>query len=448
MFRSLSIRLILSVVLLVLWQGGLQTYAQDARTDVLRLNVYFQRGISEFDPAFRDNGIHLQNFRDALEARLREGCTVDAVLLRGSASPEGASMDNRSLAEARSHALDRWFADSLGLMGGTLYHREAVGEDWEGLARIIRSLDANESPWRDDALDIIEHTPEWVTEGGVVVDSRKNRLRRLEGGKVWRWLDANVFPELRAVGGSVECIISHPMPARTDTVYITNIIRDTIYIDITPPAKIEYKPVGPDYSDKRMLFAVRTNALAIPLANLGIEVPLGERWSVGADIYYPWLWRPGHRDGIDTNGVCNELMAADVELRYWFPRKDKQPAQRLLGHSIGLYAAAGQYDFERNWSGHQGEFYNVGLDYLWAIPLFEGRMHLELELGVGYIWSTSRPYDCLDQGSGLIYHRKGVTQTTTWFGPTRAQISLVVPIYVRARAKRHSGLDPESPATR
>ena len=437
MYRSLSIRLILSLVLLVLWQGGFPAYAQDARTDVLRLNVYFQRSRTEVDPAFRDNGTHLQAFRDAIEARLREGCTVDAVLLRGSASPEGNTSGNAALAEARSHALDTWFADTLGLVGSTLFHREAVGEDWEGLARIIKTLDAGEFPWRDKALDLIANTPIWVIENGEVVDSRKNRLRLLEGGKVWRWLDANVFPELRAVGVSVECIVSHPLPARTDTVYVTNIIRDTVYINITPEPSFT-APVrqGPDYSGRRMLFAVRTNALAIPLANLGVEVPLGERWSVGADIYYPWIWRPGHRDGIDTNGTCNELMAADVELRYWFPRKDKQPAQRLLGHSIGLYAAAGQYDFERNWSGHQGEFYNVGLDYLWAIPLFEGRMHLELELGVGYISSTSRPYDCLDRDSGLIYHRKGVTQTTTWFGPTRAQVSLVVPIYVRKGGKR------------
>lgn len=414
-------------------------FAQESRMDILHLNVFFQRGLSELDPEYRDNGAHMQDFREALEARLREGCSVDAVLLRGSASPEGSSMDNRNLAEARSHALDRWFADTLGLMGSTLYHRESVGEDWEGLARIIRSLDADEFPWRADALDIIEHTPEWVTKDGKVEDSRKNRLRRLDHGETWRWLAARVFPELRAVGMSVECFISHSPQARTDTVYITNTLRDTVYIDITPePSFTGSDRRIPDYSGRRMLFALRTNALAIPLANLGIEVPLGERWSLGADIYYPWLWRSGHADGIDKTGVCNELMAADVELRYWFPRKDKQPAQRLLGHSIGLYAAAGQYDFERNWSGHQGEFYNVGLDYLWAAPIFGGRMHLELELGVGYIWSLSRPYDCFEPG-GKIYQRKGVTQKTTWIGPTRAQISLVVPIYARTRSKKEGG---------
>lgn len=420
--------IILSLLLPTLGEGG-SIMAQDGRTDVLRLNVYFQRGISRIDPEFRDNGAHMQSFREVLEARLREGCAVDAILMRGSASPEGASYDNKTLANDRSHALDGWFADTLGL-SAALYHREAVGEDWEGLARIIRTLDV---PWRDEALDVIEHTPEWVTEGGKVVDSRKNRLRRVDNGKVWRWLDANVFPELRAVGVSVECIISHPMPARTDTVYVTRTVRDTVYIDITPVPTFEGPdPRIPDYENRQLRFALRTNILAVPFANAGIEIPLGRRWSIGADIYYPWIWRPGHAQGVDRDGVCNELMAADVELRYWFPRKGLQSGQRLLGHSIGVYGAAGHYDFERNWSGLQGEFYNVGLDYLYAAPIFRGRMHLEFELGLGYIWSTGRPYDCLEPG-GVLYHRPGVTKNFSWIGPTRAQFSLVVPIYTRKK---------------
>ena len=167
---------------------------------------------------------------------------------------------------------------------------------------------------------------------------------------------------------------------RTDTVYVTRVIRDTVYIPVTSSAPKERKSIGPDYSDRRMLFALRTNILAVPFANLGIEVPLGPRWSIGSDIYYPWIWRPGHSEGVDRNGVCNELMAADLELRYWFPRKDQKDGQRLLGYSIGLYGAAGQYDFERDWSGYQGEFYNAGLDFLYAIPVFRGRMRLEMEM--------------------------------------------------------------------
>ena len=221
---------------------------------------------------------------------------------------------------------------------------------------------------------------------------QEDRLRRLDGGEAWRWLDANVFPELRSAGVSVVCIDNRPAPR--DTVIVMQNVRDTVYVEVELPAPLELIPAGPEFTGRRLLFALRTNVLAIPFMNLGVEVPLGRRWSVGADVYYPWLGRPGHAGGVDMTGVCNELTAADVEVRYWFPRKDMQGGQRLLGHSIGLYGAAGYYDFERDWSGHQGEFFNVGLDYLYAAPIFRGRMHLEAELGLGYIWSTARPSDC------------------------------------------------------
>ena len=409
------LRWLLAASLLLLELGG-RSFAQDACRDTLRLDVYFSRGSTEIDPDFHDNGARMRAFRELLEERLRDGCTLGSILLRGSASPEGASSENKTIASLRAHALDVWLAETPGLHP-ELYYRE-VGEDWEGLARIVRTLDI---PWRDAALDIIGPAPGQVQE---------DRLRRLADGEAWRWLDANVFPELRSAGVSVTCIDKRPAPR--DTVILTQTVRDTVYVEVVPPAPQEPGPAGPDFSDRRMLFALRTNFLAIPLMNLGVEVPLGRRWSVGADIYYPWLGPSGHVGGVDKTGVCNEFSALDVEVRYWFPRRDMQDGQRLLGHSVGLYGAAGYYDFERDWSGHQGEFFNVGLDYLYAAPIFRGRMHLEAELGLGYIWSTARPYDCFEPG-GKIYHRKGVTKNTTWVGPTRVQLSLVFPIYARRK---------------
>lgn len=414
--KSLPVLMRLLIASLLLLVAGKWSYAQDGCRDTLRLDVFFPQGSTEIDPEFHNNGARMRAFRDFLQERLREGCTLGTVLLRGSASPEGASSENVTIAGLRAHALDTWLAGTPGL-NSERYYRE-VGEDWEGLARIVRTLD---TPWRDAVLELIGPAPDKAAE---------DRLRRLDGGEAWRWLDANVFPELRSAGVSVACIDNRPAPR--DTVIVMQTVRDTVYVEVAPPAPQEPTFAGPDFSDRRMLFALRTNILAIPFMNLGVEVPLGRRWSVGADIYYPWLGRSGHVGGVDMTGVCNEFSAADIEVRYWFPQRNMQEGRRLLGHSIGLYGAAGFYDFERDWSGHQGEFFNVGLDYLYAAPIFRGRMHLEAELGLGYIWSTARPYDCFEPG-GMIYHRKGVTQNTTWVGPTRVQLSLVFPIYTRRK---------------
>lgn len=401
------------------------------RTDTLQLQVYFRRNIATVEPGWRDNALRLRAFRDTLDAWMSQpDAVVRSVIVQTSASPEGNHRSNQKLSEARARGIESYLSDSLSLDAG-LFRYRPIGEDWESLTEAVRKLDM---PWRAEALHILEHTPEFIFKSGQIVDGRKRQLMNLRGGTVWKWLDANVFPDLRAGSGAVSCIVMRPAEPRVDTLYVMQ--RDTVYVapvvPLAQPAEAEPKPKDAWPSGRKMLFAVRTNALAIPLANVGVEVPLGERWSVGADWYYPWLWRPRHGEGLDYAGRCFELLAGDLEARYWFPRKSKKPEQRLLGHSVGVYAAGGYYDFERNWTGHQGWFYNIGVDYLFAMPIFRGRMHLEFELGIGYIYSPAQPYDTFVAGD-KAFRRKGVTQYTRWFGPTRAGVNLVVPIYVKKK---------------
>lgn len=420
--------------LLPLFFGTVAANAQPRQSDTLEMKVYFRQGESQVDPAFRENAARLAAFQADLEALLADSsAVVRYVNVRASASPEGNTATNRLLSEARARSIEHFLRESLPL-DPLLFRYHSVGEDWEALADLVRPLD---EPWRDEALEIIGHTPVWISRNGRVVDGRKRQLMLLRRGEVWRWLEREAFPELRAAGGRVRCVVYHPapeLPVRPDTVYVERAVPDTIYIekpfDAAPEGmqNVTRRRREYDLSGKKLLFALRTNALAIPLANIGLEIPLGERWSLGADWYYPWIWRPHHAEGLDYSGVCHELLALDLELRRWFPAGNRQSGQRLLGHSVGLYAAAGHYDFERDWSGWQGQFASVGADYLYACTVFGGRMHLEFELGVGFLYSPAQPYDTYFEG-GKAFRRSGVTRYTRWLGPTRAQISLTVPLY-------------------
>lgn len=176
-----------------------------------------------------------------------------------------------------------------------------------------------------------------------------------------------------------------------------------------------------DPSLRKPVFAVRTNALAIPFFNAGVEVPINRNWSVGADCYYPWFSRKTDK------GRCSQLLAFDIEGRYWFAGDRLPQESRLLGHSLGAYIGAGYYDYERDWSGHQGEFINLGLDYLYAMPLWGGAVHLEFELGFGYVYSKAVPYRYI---GGKYYLERNVRKNIHWFGPTRAQVSVVIPVYM------------------
>lgn len=171
------------------------------------------------------------------------------------------------------------------------------------------------------------------------------------------------------------------------------------------------QPVAPVY--------LRTNLL-LPLLNAGAECPLGDSWSVGADVYWPWMPRNA------SHKSCTQAFGVGVEGRYWLG-SDRRPGSRLLGHSVGAFGMWGYYDLGRNYTGDQGHFYAGGLDYLYAKPIFKGKMHLELSLGVGYFYSNSIHYRVYEEG-GKGYHDRLYRNKRSYIGPLKASVSLVLPL--------------------
>jgi hypothetical protein len=184
-----------------------------------------------------------------------------------------------------------------------------------------------------------------------------------------------------------------------------------------------YAPVSavPAPVEERIpLMALRSNLL-VPGLNFGAELPLGNNWSVAADYYFPWFWPK------KDNKDCFELLGWSVEGRYWFG-KDRRPQDRLRGHSVGAYAAAGYYDFEKDFRGQQGEFISTGLDYTYSMGIGRRkRVNLEFTLAVGYIRSWGKNYNVPGE-YGELYPEDG-TVLFDYFGPTKAAISIVVPIW-------------------
>lgn len=170
---------------------------------------------------------------------------------------------------------------------------------------------------------------------------------------------------------------------------------------------------------KEVFMALRTNLL-LPLLNAGAEFPVGNRLSVGADVYWPWIPRSSDHKS------CTQAFALGAECRYWLG-KNRQGEQRLKGHSVGAFGMWGYYDLGRNYTGDQGHFYAGGLDYLYAKPIFKGKMHLELSLGVGYFYSNSIHYRVYEEG-GKGYHDRLYRNKRSYIGPLKASVSLVLPL--------------------
>jgi hypothetical protein len=135
----------------------------------------------------------------------------------------------------------------------------------------------------------------------------------------------------------------------------------------------------------RPLVIIKTNLLydVALTPHLGVEVPLGERFSIGAEFMRGWWLK---RDW----SACWQLEAAALEGRYWF--RNCTERHLLGGWFAGVFAQAGFYDFQLNTSsGIQGECLMAGLSGGYVCPL-GGNWSIAFSLGVGYLLTDYRRY--------------------------------------------------------
>lgn len=163
-------------------------------------------------------------------------------------------------------------------------------------------------------------------------------------------------------------------------------------------------------------------------------MPIDNRWSAALDWYYPWLWRSWHPSSEMKD--CFELLFANATLRCWLG-KGHQPGQtdwhrRLTGHALGLNVGWGYYDVGHDYTGHQGNFYQIGAEYSYAKALGRRkRVFLHFSLGMGYLHSIAEGYKVYEEGGHAF--RTGRNKRVNWIGPTKAEVALVIPFYKRIR---------------
>lgn len=419
------------------YMRGVESDGIAFRSDTLRLHISFPSGVSEVRRDFDDNFSSIEFFREAFEYQMaQEGAFMSGIFIHTVASPEGSTQVNIRLSAERAEAVRQFICEEFGLSPFNV-HVTSDGENWKEFGDAVAMLSPEEFPWRDEALAIINGNASYDYSGKGVTDRRKSRLQALAGGTAWKYMIDNIFPRLRAAYGDALFVISKPVVNVAPEVKTeTTVIRDTIKVREIVEVPVEYdgkqdRKFAQRIQNKAFLFSIKTNIFAIPLINVGVEVPFSERFSVEFDYYYPFIKRNAlHKD-------CNELVAYDFAARYWLPN-DKYPRQaRLLGHSFGIYGAGGHYDFERNWNGHQGTFFNFGFDWKYSWPVLHGYMHMEFEVGLGMIYSEAQPYEVYDE-YGKAFRIPGQRRIIRWYGPTRAQFNIVVPFYRGQRNYRRN----------
>lgn len=390
------------------------------KTPSLRVKVLFPLSGSQVDTCFYDNGQNIRQFLGQWQQLQADtACVIDRLVFYGYVSPEGDESVNEKLAIGRAHAFFSYLAQSENIPLDNI-EISSRGCDWNELRRLVKRSSMR---GRDEVLSILD--------AGMGTDWFIYSLMTCGKGNRWEYMRTYFFPELRKATVEVHWHKKEETTApgrqeagKSADSCLWRTSADSLCsraIDIPETTGEEEVQRFADASRPR--FAIKTNLLYLGAAILNIEGEyyFNDRWSGCLEYQYAW-WhkRPA---------FFYRLAAGGPEVRYWFSKKD-----RFHGHFMGAYVGGGLYEFMFKRSfGLQGEFYIAGgLSYGYTLPLGR-RLRMEFSLGVGYLMTHYRQY-YYDAGC-YVYQQ---TKKYAYFGPTKAKISLVLPLYGHKR-KRLSG---------
>jgi hypothetical protein len=411
------------IVMVVLMPTTLLANAYAASIqDSLRTTIYFRPGYSLLELSYRDNAANMKALTQGIQTIKGNPCVqLQHIRILSAASPEGNSALNKRVAKRRGERLRDYLKETL-VLPDSIFTVSSAGEDWQGLAALIAK---EKTPWRNKALQIIRHTPEWVTRNGKVVDGRKRQLQNLDGGKAWKYMLDNHFYTLRT-GAVVVCEVktlaaestpsaaeARQEQARSEQARLESASQSpssppfpAIPSQVHPSSESQSPPVA-------SYFALKSNLLydALLVPNLSLEASIGSGWTLGAGGMLAW-WSK------DAKHRYWRIYGGDLEIRKYFGTLSK--SKPLQGHHLGIYGDFLTYDFEFGAKGYQSKAtYAAGIKYGYSYPI-ANRLNLDFALGIGYLHSNYKTY--VPRDGCYVYQE---TKKRKWLGPTQAEVSLV-----------------------
>ena len=416
------------IVMVVLMPTTLLANAYAASIqDSLRTTIYFRPGYSLLELSYRDNAANMKALTQGIQTIKGNPCVqLQHIRILSAASPEGNSALNKRVAKRRGERLRDYLKETL-VLPDSIFTVSSAGEDWQGLASLIAK---EKTPWRNKALQIIRHTPEWITRNGKVVDGRKRQLQNLDGGKAWKYMLDNHFYTLRT-GAVVVCEVktlaaeSTPSAAearleqaRSEQARLESASQQSAsQSPSSPPFPAIPSQVHPSSESQAppvaSYFALKSNLLydALLVPNLSLEASIGSGWTLGAGGMLAW-WSK------DAKHRYWRIYGGDLEIRKYFGTLSK--SKPLQGHHLGIYGDFLTYDFEFGPKGYQSKAtYAAGIKYGYSHPI-ANRLNLDFALGIGYLHSNYKTY--VPRDGCYVYQE---TKKRKWLGPTQAEISLV-----------------------
>ncbi len=398
--RFFALPLLLLSLLLLPVAASAQADNAITTADTVGVKVYFRQGYSRLQPAFRGNGIRLDEFmRRVSEMHADSTARLNSIDIVAYASPEGSFTLNRKLARKRAENISAYLRGNMPFLSGSLFNVQPKGIDWNGLAAMVEASDMR---YRSEVLNILRNVPETTYRNGKLVDSRLKRLMDLRGGRPYNYMLTHFFPELRAAGAYVVCdFVRIAQPAipinKPNEPNEANEANEANEVDAAIPVANEL----PERDYDR--WAIKSNALylAAGVTNIGGEYAFHPHWSVDLPLVYsPYTIARRYR---------MRFLYIQPEARYWLNRPMK-------GHFFGVHLHAGVFnvslDDKNRYQSEKG-FHGAGISYGYAMPLSR-RWSMEFTVGVGYAFTKYCTYYNVPNGiryeKDIPYHYWGLTK--------------------------------------
>ncbi len=436
------------------------------------VKVYFHIGRSNFDPTLEDNASAMNHFIE----KVREAASsknLDHIVIRAYASPDGTVRFNNRLSQKRCATITDLILEKTGV-NPDIIESFSEGIAWAELRDLVEADTL--VPSREKILDILDNTPFYVFDSkGNIVSGRKKQLMDLRGGRPWKWMVANIFPELRnSVAVSIyltddataeepttnEDAVADEANATPGSLLgdVISLTSDTLVFSDGSDISVISENLSDNSGDSEVgtgnsdahsdasgvnidmngvsaqgdtgtllgskeppyyLFALKTNMLYYPLLlpNLELEWLINDHWSVAVEGNVAW-W------GSYKKEKSYRLAIIDAEARRWF--KVRSPWHGLYA---GAIVGGGWYDLDKG-PGHKG-YYGEGamaglaVGYMWPL----GRhFSLDAEFGAGYVYTRVKEY--LPINGHHVYMK---SKKINYFGPIKLKFSIAYRFFDRKK---------------
>lgn len=209
--------------------------------------------------------------------------------------------------------------------------------------------------------------------------------------------------------------------------YLTNClsdISDSIYNNVETAVPIK----------NPLAFKINLLYSLFLIPEVGVEYDFGRGWSAGAGWMYGWWKR-------DSNHHYWRAYGGYATVRkYLGPQHIDRP---LTGHHVGLYAQLLTYDVEFGGTGYMAgqpggtlwDKANYGFGVEYGFSLYSSRsIRFDFSMGVGYLGGTYYEYTPMNG-----HYVWDATKSRHWFGPTKAEVSIVWLIDLSSHKQKKGG---------